>query len=83
MPATLLSDTFPKLQPCNLDPICHDASYFTGGSNYKCVNISGRLSSGLHINTEIARSKLWQFGKEEKLNGKIQRYDKDPETNFP
>jgi len=83
MLATLFSDVFPKLQHCNLDPICHDASYFTGGSSYKCVNISGRLSSGLHNNMKIARCKLWQFGKEEKSNGQVQRYNKNPETDFP
>jgi len=32
---------------------------------------------------EIARYKLWQFFKEEKLSGKVQRYDKNPETDFP
>jgi hypothetical protein len=83
MPSTLLSDAFPKLQHCNLDPICHDASYFTGGSIYKCVNISGRLNSCLHNSMEIVRCKLWQFSKEEKLYGQVQRYNKDPETDFP
>jgi hypothetical protein len=32
---------------------------------------------------EVAKCKFWQFGKEEKSNGKVQRYDKDPETDFP
>jgi hypothetical protein len=32
---------------------------------------------------KIVRCKLWQFSKEEKFDGKVQRYDKDPETDFP